>query len=662
MVVISLSIMIFTTTSSVLSGLYAAPAAFAADEGFVISSSAAPTIFASQVEASMVSVLEALPNITGVSPEVFAFSGWNGHSFVIRGVDLDRLNSTGPAFREFRLSDRLGSMDDTAIIGSSLLKRLGIELPYTLSLVGSYSSRVQFVKVVGWFETGSSLDDELLLSLDSARFLSGMNSQRVSIIRIGTSEPEWLSALLSPEGPRFTLFDLLVRKSQVAIGEEVSVSVGVKNWGADPGTAEVSFSVDGQVYETRAVALNASESTRVLSVTVLSELGNHTVAASVGGEFQISLSANVTAVQPYLRIACPSKAPLNANFTVSVTDHLGRAVADAIVSFGAHTYVTNDWGNTTLLADAAGTFQVTAEHEGFTTARATVTVVDQSTYPTVFAPTLVSFTLSPDIIKEPESATGMAMVQNDGSLPGELNLTVLLDGAPYTTINVSLDGLESRSVAFRLRSIGVGTHVVQVGNFSHELTVRSWIVDNPDLVQLVMRYSGSSELFSAGAVPIYQAAKISEGNVAVATASVGAISALLAFLAITSVFSKEVHEGRGRLGILKTIGASGSAIRRLVFPQALEAGLGGAALGVALGVVAADLLSKSDVFVIFGHGFRLELDTALLVLVLLGAVAISVMSALASAMMAVRETAIRSIRKLGEDSAEPLDVQRVIGD
>jgi putative ABC transport system permease protein len=177
-----------------------------------------------------------------------------------------------------------------------------------------------------------------------------------------------------------------------------------------------------------------------------------------------------------------------------------------------------------------------------------------------------------------------------------------------------------------------------------------------------MRYSGSSSLFSAGSVPIYQAAKISEGNVSVALFAIGATSALLALLAITSVFSKEIHEGRRRLGILKTIGASRAAIRKLVFPQALENSLGGAALGIAFGVIITDVLSRSGVFVLFGHEFQLSLDAGLLILLLLGAVAISVSSALASAMIAVRETTIRSIKKLQEEEPEPIDVKKLIAD
>ena len=662
-IVITLSIMIFTVTASVLTGLNSAPAAFAANEGFAIASSSAPTIFASQVEANMVGPLSAMPQIIGASPEVFAFSSYKGVSFVMRGVDLDRLNATGPSFEKFDLSGSASVKDkQSAIVGANLKERLGVKIPYALPVVGSYSSRIEFLNLVGSFKTGTSMDDELLVSLDVARFLTGMSPQKVSIIRVSTTDPDWLSGLLAPQGPRFTLFDMLTQKSQVALGEHVGISVGVRNWGSSAGEITLKFAEDGATSSEKVVALNSSESERIMQMVSFSTLGNHTVSASIEGAFPVTLSVNVTVVQPYLNIAAPSKVALGENLTVTVTNYLGSVEPGAQVTFGLNSNITDADGNATFTASEVGTFSVVANFSGYADAGASVKVVDPSSYPAAFQPSLVSFTLSPETMKESESATGVVVVENNGSLSGTLNITVYLDSAPYSTLRIDLDGLQSTTISFKLRNLATGNHIVQIGTFSQGLSVQSWIVDNPDFVQLVMRYSGSDSLFSAGSVPIYQAAKISEGNVAVALFAIGAISALLALLAITSVFSKEIREGRRRLGILKTIGASRSAIRRIVFPQALENGLGGAALGIAFGVVITDALSKSDLLVLFGHRFHVDLNMNLLLLLLIGSVAISVSSALVSAMMAVRETTIRSIRRLEEEPGEPIDVEKAIAD
>ncbi len=662
-VVIALSIMIFTTTASVLSGLYSSPAAFAADGRFAIASSTAPTIFSSQVDASMVGPLSALPQITGASPEVFAFSSYNGVSFVIRGVDLDRLNSTGPAFHRFDLTGAASvKADSSAIVGSNLKARLGIKLPYVLPLQGSYSDKMDVVKVVGSFQTGTSMDDELLVSLDVARFLTGMGPDKVSIIRVSTSDPAWLNGLLAPSGPRFTLFDLLSQKARVSVGEPVAVSVGVRNWGTKPGEVTVGFSSAGSSFANSTLSLNASESNRVLANTTFQTLGKHSVNVSIGGAFPVTLTVNITVVEPYLNIAAPATTPLLQNFSVTVTNYLGNPAAYATVSFGSQIATADLGGHASFYAGQSGSFTIVASLSGYDNASATVSVIDPANYPAAFLPSVASFTLSPDVIKETESAMGVVAMENDGSVAGDFNVTVYVDSAPSMVLSTTLQGLESKTVSFRLRDLSPGTHIVQVANFSRSISVQSWIVDNPDLVQLVMRYSGSDSLFPAGSVPIYQAAKISQGNVAVALFAIGAISATLALLAITSVFSKEIREGRRRLGILKTIGAPRSAIRRMVFPQALESGLAGAAIGVAAGVIIADSLSRSNLLVLFGHGFRLSLDANLLIMILLGAVVISVASALISVRLAIQETTIRSIRRLEEDQGEPLNVEKLIAD
>jgi ABC-type lipoprotein release transport system permease subunit len=662
-VVIALSIMIFTATASILVGLRSAPGAFAANDGFAIASSSAPTIFASQVDVSIVGPLTQLPQIKGASPEVFAFSSYRGESFVVRGVDFDLRNATGPSFKKFSLSGTDSLADkESALIGSNLKARLGLNLPNKIPVVGSYTSRLQFVNVIGSYQTGTSMDDELLVSLDMARYLTRMSPQKVSIIRISTSDPDWLSGLLSPNGPRFTLFDMLTQRSLAAVDEPVAFSVGVRNWGSAPGEITVRFSEEGSAISERTAFLNSSQSDRIVETISFSSFGPHNITASIEGEFPVSLSVNVSVVQAYLRLAAPTKVALNESFSAKVTDYLGNPVEDALVSFGGKTNSTGSDGNASFVADAAGIFDLSADMSGYSSAESSVTVVDPSAYPAEFLPSVVSFSLSPDTIKQSETATCVVVVENDGSVPGTYNVTVNLDSSPHTIVSVDLDGLGSKTVTVKLRDLSVGSHIVQVSSFSEPLVVQSWIVDNPDLVQLVMRYSGSDSLFSAGSVPIYQAAKLSEGNIAIALFAIGAISALLALLAITSVFSMEIREARRRLGILKTIGASRSDIRRLVLPQALEDGLAGAGIGITCGVAIAYVLSKSDLLVLFGHRFHVDLDAGLLLLLLVGAVAISVSSALISARMAVLETTIRSIRKLDEEPVEKVDVERAIAD
>lgn len=655
--------MIFTTTTSVLSGLRSAPAAFAAGEGFVISDANAPTIFSSRISVDMLPSLDALENITGASPEIFSFSSWNGQSFVVRGVNLTRLNETGPTLSGFLLSpgESAGGID-SALIGERLLERLGIRLPFTMPVVGSYNVKIQFLRIVGWFRSDSPLDDELLSSLDAARQLTGMADGDVSIIRVSTSDPGWLSDLLSPKAARFALLDLRVSKAQVAKGEPVMVSVDVRNWGAKSGTASVTFSEQGQTLAEMATDLNASESKTINREFVSEVTGFHSVEVAVAGDLPVKLWINYSVVEPYLEVAAPAKVMLGQTFNLTVTKFDGGPATTAHVSYDSQVATVDSEGRAAFIANETGVFGATAELTGFSDGLASIEVLDPAQFPDAFIPTIVSFSITPVEIRSPDEVRGIVVIENDGTVAGTLDVIVYVDNSPALVLMVNLSGMSSETLSFSMDGFSIGVRTLQVGPFARQLLVRPWFADNPDLVQFVIRYSGSSTLSSSTSIPIYQAAKISQGNVAVALFAIGAISALLAALAVTSVFSKEIREGRRRLGVLKTIGASPSAIRNIVLPQALEAALAGAAIGVAFGIIVADQLSRSSLFFLFGHELSLEFDPGLLVLLIPSTVAISVVGALASTTAAIRETAIYAIKGFDEGTMESTAADEILED
>lgn len=649
-VVVALSIMIFTATLSVLSGLKSAPSSFAGDSKFVISETKAPTIFSSQVSVDMVSALRGVPNITSASPEVFSFSSWRGVSFVVRGLG----QGFGPDVLSLNSSD--------ALIGHRLLDRLGISLPYQLALTGSFSSRMSVVNISKSVDTGTPLDDEMLVSMSVARFLSGMPDGTASIIRVSTTNAKWLESLLSPEGARFTLFDLHSSKSQVAQGHPLNISVGVHNWGMSEGSVLVTFSDNGTELYAATVTLNASSSSTIQTSFDPMDLGMHSIKAFISGDFPVVLVTNVTVVEPFLQTSAPSRALLGSQFNVTVSTFDGAPAVGASVQFDNQSVLSDSNGVARLDAIHGGGFQLLASLSGYTAGSARIEVVDPTTYPHAFLPSVVSLSLSPTLIKQSETSRGFVAVQNDGNVPGHVNVAVVVDSVEYKTLNISLQGMASVSVRFEIQGLLPGDHTIQVGSFSTLLSVQPWYADNPGLVQLVIRYGGSASLSSSASIPIFQAVKISEGNISVALFSIGAISALLASLAITSVFSKEIRQSRAKLGVLKTIGAPRSAIRALVFPQALWTGLVGALIGIGLGILTVDLVSRFHSFEIFGHRFMVTVDVGLLIIVLLSAVAISVASALASMFAAVQETTISSVKDLEGEALEPIDANDLLRD
>ena len=667
-VVVALTILVFTASVSVLSALKAAPASFAASNVFVISDSSAPTIFSSHVDASIAPMLDSFENITGTSSEIFAFSSWDGVSYTIRGVDFEDLTRTGPKLEQLRLFGGTSLANgSSALVGSGLLERLGINLPTIIPLVGSYSPKVEFVKVIGTFTSGSPLDDEMLVSLDVARTLSGMPQGKVSIIRVATSEPEWLEALLSPNRPQFLIYDLRLSSGVVPRGGSVGATVGVKNWGKASGSVVVHFSVESEEVASRSVELGPSESAvvteRVFVGAYVQNLSSYPakIDAWIEGEIPMSISTSILVTTYTCTIEAPAFAALGREFNVTILDVKGDPAVGAAVTFQDDFRFIDASGQTSLHANYTGTFDLRAGYNGDVVKKG-ITVYDYSGQPNEFLPSIVSFSVSPESIKEDESATGTVVLQNSGFASGTYELTVLVDDDPYFNASVFIDVLGTVPVRFSLEDLSVGTHVAQAGDYAVQLEVQSWIADNPDLIELLIKYGGTGVISRADSIPISQAAKISEGNISVALTAIGSVSALLAALGITAIFSKEIHQSRRRLGILKTIGATSGDVRKLVFPQALENGLAGAAIGVAAGIILLDVLSKSTTFLIFGHKIEFSYNAGLLVLIMIGAVVIGVASALVSAMIAVRETTIASVRRLPEEAGPEVDVAELLGD
>jgi len=674
MVVVALAIVVFTATAAVLSGLQNGAKAFSGDPALVISSEGAPTIFSSRVDNGMVlaldSAMEQFDAEFEVSPEVFAFCSYDDESFVVRGVNYTKFGLVGPSFEEFEFISNSSIYDrSSAMIGSRLMGRLGLDVPYSLPLVGSYSNKVDFVNIVGWFETGTTMDDELFVNLDRARYLSGMPSDKISIIRVSADDPDIVSDILSPEDARFTIFGFHVSKSIVSVNEIFTVALEVRNWGGTSGEVDVSFGLrdtsgDNVSLENITVLVNASSSISVTRQFSHNSVGAQTLLASVGGEFPVTLETGIEVVEPYIRYWGPSLVMINETFNVTVLRYDGVPVDGATVTFMNGSYTTDAEGRTSLTADTLGNYSVVGTAVGMDGFNVSIEIADPLWFPDSFLPVITGFQLSSDAVKESDSVKGIVQLMNVGIVGGSFDLAVYVDFLPGVVYlyNVTLNPLESIQFTFTLEDMSVGTHYVNVDMFSDEVVVEPWYADEPDFVELFVRYGGTTELSDPASIPLYQAAKLSQGNVELALFSIGTIAAVLAGLAIIAVFSKEIHEGRRRLGILKTIGAGRRDVLMLVSPQAIVRGLIGASAGLAIGLAAAEWFSRSGIFMLFGHELAIEWSRGLFVLILASAAVISLLSALVSALIAVRESTISAIRNLPDEDVSPRQDLQSIGD
>ena len=667
-VVVTLAIMMFTATSSVLFELQSAPAAFAGSADYVIYSGDAPTIFSSRIDVGIVPLLLAHASVTDAWAEVVTFSIWDDESFVVRGMDVERMLQAQERIERTNVEPTsIEITSSTAIVGTRLMDRLDIETPCAIPLSGSYASHVNFVQIVGWFETGSPLDDELVVSEDVARHLSGMPSDCASMIAVATDDPSWVDEMLSPEGARFALFDIRASKTTAVTGETVTLLMEVHNWGTAGGEATVLVTDDGITLDEITLSLDASASTTVESQIEFYSKGVHPLSIRLTGDFPSDVALNVSVVDPYIVLSAPSRVVVTEPFEVRVLDYDADPVSGAEISYLSGDLpvvaTADDEGVAEIVISTAGSCLLTASHSNYTNASTTVEVIDLADYPEEFLPGVRSFALSADVISESEAIEGVAVVENSGAVGGVFNVTVSVDSVSHTVLNVQLGPVEVATLSFSISGIGLGAHTIQVGTFSYGFFVEPWFADESDMVQLALRYGGTGIISSSASIPIYEAAKISEGNVAVALFSVGAVSALLTGLAISAVFAKEIRDGRRTLGILRTIGASKRNIRTIVLFQTLLNSLVGAMIGVAAGLTLVYTLTEVGAFHAFGHTLSFEPNAALLVVVVLAAAAISLFSSFVSAEVAARSTPISAIGDLDESgSSGEMDLEELLSE
>ena len=131
-----------------------------------------------------------------MSPEVLAVGTLDGAAVVVRGVD-----PAGFLAVEGASASLPASLPSAwAVAGSGLQARLGLSAGEELTLVGSAVPRLDVVPLMGVFHSATASNDELLVDLATARFLTGVGTGLFQTIRVKTSDPSALVAFLQERG------------------------------------------------------------------------------------------------------------------------------------------------------------------------------------------------------------------------------------------------------------------------------------------------------------------------------------------------------------------------------------------------------------------------------------------------------------------------------
>ena len=151
---------------------------------------------ASSINDSLAQNLTREPWAGLVSPEVFALGTLEGTPVVVRGADASVFvrmeggqwtqgGSAGPGW---------------AVAGASLRDRLGLSFGQYVTLAGSSIPRLAVASIAGFFRSNTAADDELVVDLSLARFLTGVPAGVYHSIRVETADPAALLSFLSSRG------------------------------------------------------------------------------------------------------------------------------------------------------------------------------------------------------------------------------------------------------------------------------------------------------------------------------------------------------------------------------------------------------------------------------------------------------------------------------
>lgn len=660
----ALSLVIFSSTISVLMGIGEAPRSFLGNEDvFVISNRGTNSIINSRMDISLADRLLDLGIAEVASSEIFSFAEIEGNAVVVRGVDFSDFIIVEEAQLLCGAVPAASDLDG-ALLGHRLAQRLDADIGDRIPLVGSFDPSIAEVEITGVIESGSGVDDEMIVSLPVAQTLSGLPETQTSIIRV-KGDIATLEEIFSTGTAKFSVYDLSIERNEIAVNSSVQVSFYIKNWGDADGSAEISLvdtTTETEIID-EAVEVKAGYTEQVTANFSSPAVGEHRLTVFLDCILPQNISGSVRVRPPFLVIIAPEIVPEHHAVNITVLSHFLSPVSNAEVEVDNNTYFTDDGGLCyTDPISSQGIYNITASLEGFEDAYWNLTVVDSESIPPEAVIETIDLKIDPAIVKVRENCTITIIVQNLGNSTGNGTVMLEMSGNPFRWQYVELEPLEVVLIIHNVSFSTTGQRTFTSGVFSKTLTVESTFVTNPDIVQLLLRYGSAGSIDPSRGSLIYNTAKISEGNILIVIVSLALLSATLVTLGVSIAFMKEINDNIRVVGILRSIGASSKQLLGIIFRESLMLSMPAAAIGLAGGILLAMTIEASGRLIAFGHVVTPLLDPTYLFLAVIGSIAICVGSSLIAGLSVSRKVAIRMIRGTEEDIGAHPSIEELLRD
>jgi hypothetical protein len=545
------------------------------------------------------------------SGEILLFEAVDGQPFTARGAVFGPFANVSNA----RLAEgRPHTAADEAVIGAGLARTLDVGVGESLTLGGSTREGIARVEVVGVFEATGATDDQLVVSLATARHLSGVPDETVQFVRAERLPRVERGAQTGAEVVS------VEPTAPVVAGEQFDARVTVRNFGLAPTTRTVEVGYRGA---TRELSLSVP-ATATRRATVSFDAGDP-------GEYELragNRTRTVTVREPdQLSVSGLSEPlPVGSERSIRVTDATGTGIGGVTVSVGGETRRTRGDGRVRLPALEAGEYDVRLT-AGDRSLQTRIAVDANATREPVLD---VRISPSPPSqLDRPEARITLSNPWNR-----TLVRTVRVEGpGTATERTLRLTAGERTRLDTRLARRSPGSYEVTVSVNGTEVATTSYRVTGDDRVVAALASSGQT-----GTTGVSQAAASAFGNLQVVLGVLVGLAGLMTVGGTTATFAGAVHARRQTLGVHRATGATPVAVFRLVLRDAVLVGIVGAALATAL--AQAGLLALGELGFLTAFGVRIEPTVGVvgLLAALAGGVGLTLLGAGLATVSAVLQT------------------------
>jgi ABC-type lipoprotein release transport system permease subunit len=534
------------------------------------------------------------------SAEILLFEAVEGQPFPARGAEFS-------AFANLTAADLIAgdspTATDEAVIGRGLARTLDVGVGDTLTLGGSTRSGVAHVELVGVFSAAGSSDDQLILSLATARHLAGVRAGVVQFVRaerVPTVDGESGTGVdvtsVSPDGV-------------VIAGETFNAEATVRNYGLAEEAVDVTLRYGDQRAQ-RSVSVPPMSTRQVTATFTAGEPGTTPLTAG-----DVTTSVTVSPPDAIALAGLPSEIPAGTEPRVSVVDATGAGVEGATLTVGNTTRQTRGDGGVRVPPLEAGTYTVTVEAD----TRSTATSVRVSEAGAI-APSLTTTVVpsTPSLLDKPTIQVQLANPWNQ-TLVRAVRVT---SGDTTAGRTVRLAPGERTRVDVGVPRRSSGTYEVEISLNGSQAATTEYRVTGDERIVAALASSGR-----AGSSGVGQAVEAAFGNLQVVFGALLGLAALMTIGGTTAAFAGAVHARRQTLGIYRATGAPPLRVLRLVLWDVTRLGLLGAIAAAGLAQAGLLLLGRLGYLTAFGVRLSPTLDIGSVIATILGGLALTLLGA-----------------------------------